>query len=114
MSLRDLLRHEIEHLTQSGWNTVNNKYMPSDQPTRKKIDSGKLPAARYFTLPKEIPAMLRGLYLKAKKSRTPFKQVVNDYLDRLISDGTISVTDKQQIINTWRTYLPKLAIRQEL
>jgi len=114
MIIRDLLRHEIEHLTQSGWNTVDGKYIASDQPMRRKIETGKLPAARYFTLPKETPAMLQGMYMKAKKSRMPFKQVVNDYLDRFVADNTISETDKQQIIDTWRTYLPKLAIRQEL
>lgn len=114
MHLRDLLRHEIEHLTQSGWNTVDGKFIASDQAMRRKIESGNLPPARYFTLPKETPAMIQGMYMKAKKSRMPFKQVVNDYLDRFVADNTISETEKQQIIDTWRTYLPKLAIRQEL
>ena len=114
MQLRDVLRHEIEHLTQSGWNTNPIKYIKSDQALRNKIESGKLPAARYFTLPKETPAMLQGMYLKAKKSKTPFSKVINDYLDLWVSNNTITDIDKQQIIDTWRTYLPKLGIRQEL
>lgn len=114
MHLRDILRHEIEHLTQSGWNTNIAKYIPSDQATRKKIEAGKLPAARYFTLPKEIPAMIQGLYMKAKKSRTPFQQVVDNYLSDWVAQGAITDTDKQKIITTWRSYLPKLGIRQEL
>jgi hypothetical protein len=112
--LRDVLRHEIEHLTQSGWNTLPGKYIASDQALRKRIESGKLPAARYFTLPKETPAMIQGLYHKAKKSKQPFRDVVNAYLDVWQSNGTLTNQDREYILNVWRTYLPKLAIRQEL
>jgi len=114
MHLRDILRHEIEHTTQSGWNTINGKYIASDQALRSKIESGKLPPARYFTLPKETPAMIQGLYFKAKKSKQPFAQVVNQYLDIWVSNGTLTNQDKEYILKTWREYLPKLAIRQEL
>ena len=114
MQLRDTLRHEIEHATQSGWNMINSKFIYSDQAMRTKIESGDLPAARYFTLPKEIPAMIQGLYFKAKKSKTPFKDVVNEYLDIWLSDNTITLQDKEFILKTWRKYLPKLGIRQEL
>jgi hypothetical protein len=114
MNLRDTLRHEIEHVTQSGWNTIDGKYIASDAALRNKIESGKLPAARYFTLPKEIPAMLQGLYFKAKKSKQPFKTVVDEYLSMWVDNETITPQEKENILTTWRTYLPKLAIRQEL
>ena len=114
MQLRDTLRHEIEHVTQSGWNLIDGKYIPSDQALRTKIETGTLPPARYFTLPKEIPAMLQGMYFKAKKSKIPFRQVVNDYLDIWVSNNTITDQDKESILTTWRNYLPKLGIRQEL
>lgn len=114
MHLRDILRHEIEHLTQSGWNTITGKYIASDQALRKKIDSGTLPPARYFTLPKETPAMIQGLYMKAKKSKQPFQDTVNAYLDLWVDNRTLTQQDKESILNTWRTYLPKLGIRQEL
>lgn len=114
MHLRDTLRHEIEHITQSGWNTIASKYIGSDQALRTKIESGKLPPARYFTLPKEIDAMIQGLYFKAKKSKQPFAQVVDNYLSGWVNNGTITEKDKEQITATWRTRLPKLAIRQEL
>jgi hypothetical protein len=35
-------------------------------------------------------------------------------LGRWVANGTITAQEKQQIIDTWRTYLPKLGIRQEL
>jgi hypothetical protein len=114
MNLRDTLRHEIEHVTQSGWNTIDGKYIPSDQRLRDRIEAGKLPAARYFTLPKEIPAMIQGLYFKAKKSKQPFKTVVDEYLSMWVSNDTISTQEKENILNTWRTYLPKLGIRQDI
>lgn len=114
MQLRDTLRHEIEHITQSGWNTIDGKYIYSDQALRTKIESGKLPAARYFTLPKETPAMLQGMYFKAKKSKIPFSKVINDYLDVWVDNNTITNQDKQYILKTWRNYLPKLGIRQEI
>ena len=114
MSLRDTLRHEIEHLTQSGWNTKNSKYIRSDQAMRNKIEAGQIPAARYFTLPKEIDAMIQGLYYRAKKSKQPFKTTVDNYLNTWLNNGTINAQEKEAILKVWRNRLPKLAIRQEI
>lgn len=114
MQLRDTLRHEIEHTTQSGWNTKRGKYLPSDMKLRDKIQSGKLPPYRYFMLDKEVPAMIQGLYFKAKKSRTPFKVVVDEFLDTWVVSGYITTDQRDEILNTWKSYLPKLGIRQEL
>ncbi len=114
LELRDTLRHEIEHITQSGWNLKPSKYLPSDQAMRRKIETGEKPAVGYFLLKKEIPAMIHGLYMKAKKSKTPFAVVVNNYLDNWVLNNTITETEKQKIISTWKSYLPKMGIRQEL
>lgn len=114
MQLRDVLRHEIEHCTQSGWNTIDSKYIASDMALRQKIESGQMPPFRYFTLPKEIPAMIHGLYLKAKKTRTPFRNVVNTFLQGFVDSSAITETEMQKVLTVWRSYLPKLAIRQEL
>jgi hypothetical protein len=81
---------------------------------RSKIQTGDQRPAKYFLHKKEIPAMIQGMYLKAKKKRVPFKIVVDEYLGRWVANGTITAQEKQQIIDTWRTYLPKLGIRQEL
>lgn len=112
--LKDTLRHEIEHITQSGWNTIDSKFIPSDQALRKKIETGAVSPAKYFTLPKEIDAMIQGLYLRAKKTRTPFTKVVDDYLNIWINNNSITDSDKQHILTVWRERLPKLGIRQEL
>ena len=112
--LRDVLRHEIEHITQSGWNLKDGKYIASDQALRKKIETGEKTPVHYFLLPKEITAMIHGLYTKAKKSKQPFKSIVNDYLDLWVDNGALKPADKETILTTWRTYLPKLSIRREL
>jgi len=118
MDVIDAIRHEIEHFTQGGENVIASKTLPSDMSIRQKIQTGELPAKEYFLLKKEIPAMLQGLYLKAKKSKQPFNQVVDSYLDRWKSikdeNGNPYITeeDKQEILKTWRTYLPSLSLPQ--
>jgi hypothetical protein len=112
--LTDTVRHELEHLTQSGWNTKNGKYLPSDMIMRKQIESGKTPSFNYYLLDKEIPAMLHGLYNKAKKSKRPFADVVNDQMQQLIKLGWATPDQTEIIKAKWKTYLPKLAIRQEI
>jgi hypothetical protein len=67
--LRDSLRHEIEHLTQSGWNVIDSKYIRSDQSIRDKIESSKLPAVRYFTLKKRNSSNDTGNVFFGKKNR---------------------------------------------
>ena len=120
MHLRDTIRHEIEHITQTGWNLLPGKYIPSDQAIRRKIELGELPAREYFLLPMEIPAMIQGMYLQAKKSRQPFSKIVNDYLDRFIAmkdangDSYITTDDKEQILATWRKHIPKLGLKATL
>ena len=113
MELRDTLRHEIEHLTQSGWNVKPGKYIKSDQIMRRKIEAGDLPAYRYFILPKEVDANIQGLYYQAKKQKTPLRNVMNDYLD-LFVPAVITEKEKEMVLNVWRGRLPALAIRQEI
>jgi len=79
--IKDVVRHELEHLTQDGDNVKPGKQMDDDQTIRDLIDLDLLPKADYFRLPKEIDSMLQGLYFKAKKSKKPYIDVINDYLD---------------------------------
>tara|TARA_R100000657_G_C4672608_1_gene117485 strand:- start:677 stop:1417 length:741 start_codon:yes stop_codon:yes gene_type:complete len=112
--LSDALRHEIEHITQSGWNVKQGKYKRSDMARRAKIQTGEIETINYWLLQKEQPAMIQGLYTKAKKQRKPFAEVVNQYLDSWVNNGTISTKQKEIIIKRWRKLLPKLGIRQGL
>jgi hypothetical protein len=102
--LIDVVRHEIEHLTQSGVNVIPSKEMADDQSIRQMINWGLLPKAEYFKLEKEVDAMLQGMYLKAKKSKTPFKDVINDYFEKVGLEGE----DKQNVLDLWTKRLKTL------
>ena len=104
--IKDVVRHELEHLTQDGLNVKPSKQMDDDQLFRDMIDADLLPKADYFRLEKEIDAMMQGLYFKAKKSRRPFKDVIDDYLDT----QPISKEEKEDILNLWRSRRKALSL----
>jgi hypothetical protein len=117
----DVIRHELEHLTQSGENVrgaeydeegnmvKKGKYMEDDILIRDMINKLKLlPKSDYYKLEKEVDAMLQGLYLKAKKSKKPFADVINNYLD--IAPGIETKEDKEAILNLWRSRRKALSL----
>jgi len=95
--LKDVIRHELEHLTQDGLNVRSGKQLPDDSMLRKMIDSDLLSKADYFKLAKEVDAMLQGLYFKAKKSKKPFIDVIDDYLDK----QPITSEERKEILDLW-------------
>ena len=58
--------------------------------------------------------MIQGLYMRAKKTRLPFKDVVDANLQKGVENGVITAEEKEQIKAVWRKYLPSLGITQEL
>jgi len=112
MTLKDIVRHEIEHLTHQGGGFTANpaKIMRGDTARRDKIKLGQLPVNQYFKLKKEIDANLQGLLFRAKKEKKPFADVVNTYLDA----QKITPKEKEEILTLWRKRLPALGIRQTL
>jgi len=105
MNLKDVIRHEIEHLTHGeGYNENPSKLLPDDQLIRDMIDADMLPKAAYFKLEKEIDANLQGMYLRAKKEKRPFKDVIDDYLDA----QDITLEEKESILSLWRGRLKAL------
>ena len=95
--LKDVIRHELEHLTQDGANVRSGKQLPDDSMLRKMIDAELLPKASYFKLKKEVDAMLQGLYFKAKKSKQPLLSVIDDYLDK----QPLSQEERKEILDLW-------------
>ena len=111
MNLKDVVRHEIEHLTHSDSdNLKSSKYMEDDQYVRDLIKLKLLKNKEYFLLPKEVDANLQGMLLRAKKERRPFADVVNTYLDA----QKITSKEKEEILTLWRKRMPALGIRQPL
>ena len=118
LDIKDVIRHELEHLTQDGENLKGgvisddpklerpSKYMKDDQLLRDLINSDALPKSQYFTLEKEVDAMLQGLYFKAKKSKTPFKSVILDYFNK----SNLTPKEQSQILNIWRKRRKSLSL----
>ena len=100
MLLKDIVRHEIEHLTHNirAKSNIGIKSMPDDSVRRARIKAGELPQSEYFKLPKEIDANLQGLYLRAKKIRKPFSLVINNFLD----SKNYTPKEREEILNLWR------------
>jgi len=104
-NLKDLIRHEIEHLTHGeGDFTIPGKRMEDDIFIRKLIDAELLPKSQYFKLEKEVDANLQGMYLRAKKEKRSFRDVIDTYLDA----QDITPEQKEEILNLWRSRLSAL------
>ena len=130
--ISDVLRHEIEHLTQTGGNErgktfgkdamFGGKFGTDDEMKfRTKIARGVVKnGVSYLTLPSEIDANIQGLYLTAKKQRRDFKDVVDQYLyqftDQFDSEGKPYLTkqDVEDVKKVWALRLPALGIKQRL
>jgi uncharacterized protein YeeX (DUF496 family) len=108
--LRDLVRHEIEHLTHGRGSAAlkPSKVMRGDKAMRAKIRGNEKNYYKYFLLPKEVDANIHGLYSKAKTMKQPYQKVVDDYLDSLVDDGIISKKNRELIYKTWKTRIPKI------
>jgi nicotinamide mononucleotide adenylyltransferase len=107
MNLKDVVRHEIEHLTHGeGFNLKPGKFKEDDQLIRNLINAELLPKAEYFKLEKEIDAQLQGMYFRAKKEKRPFIDVLTTYLN----SQTITPEQKEEILDIWRTRAKALSL----
>ena len=108
MNLKDVVRHEIEHITQLGVSKTKKEDFDEDFDTiiRALVKAKIIPQAEYFKLPREVDANLQGMYFRAKKERRPFKDIINAYLDA----QDITFKDKQIILNLWRSRRKALSL----
>ena len=120
MDLRNTIRHEIEHLMQSGPNVKKGKEKSADYSEREEIKTGKkkwwkiwrktLGTPDYYKLEKEVDANLQGLYLKAKKQRTPLKNVIDNYVKYTLN---LPVDEQEEVKRIWAERAPALNIPLE-
>ena len=108
LDLRNLIRHEVEHLTQRGWGEKEGKKMRRNEGVRKRITQNPELYYRYYKLKDEIPANLQGLYSEAKTRKIPFKEVVHNYLDKKVAQGIIPPTEKMRIYRLWKAAAEKI------
>ena len=106
MNLKDVMRHEIEHITQNDELNYPSKFMEDDTVIRMLIDDKLLPPSEYFKLEKEIDSNLQGMYFRAKKEKRPFKDVIDDYLDA----QSITPEQREEVLNLWRPRASKLSL----
>jgi len=111
MWLKDVFRHELEHLLHSnGDNLIPEKYIEDDLAVRVMIKSKLLPYSCYFVLPKEVDANLRGMYFRARKEKRPFSEVINYYLDNY----SLTEAERNNIMKVWRNRAKELLIKTEI
>jgi len=121
MDMRNTIRHEIEHLMQSGPNVKKGKEMEPDRAERDEINKiSKKPwwkiwrktlgTPDYYKLEKEVDANLQGLYLQAKKSRKPLKDIIDIYVKYTLN---LPVDEQEEVKRIWAERAPKLNIPLE-
>lgn len=112
--LTDLIRHETEHLTQSGEQVKPTKWMRKDEARRREIRQNPEIWYKYYLLPKEVDANIQGLYTKAKYEKKDFQAVVDEYLTNLVGDGIITQGNSKQIYDKWKSRIPQIGGIPEL
>jgi hypothetical protein len=108
MYLSDVMRHELEHITQDGVSIGNyrmGKPQEDDTQMRQFIKLGFLPQYHYLLLPKEVDANLQGLRYEAKKRKIKMIDVVNKYLD---TQEYLTPETREEVLDTWRRRAKKI------
>lgn len=102
--LNDTIRHEIEHLTQQqGINRIAGRVKPYIGSDYEEI----IDKPDYFTIIDEVPAMVAGMYRKAKLKRLPIDKIYDAYLNNFIERKFITQAEKEKIMNIWIEYTKK-------
>ena len=112
--LADVLRHEIEHITQDGIDIGNyRKGKPNkpDDELRAMIKSGIIPKYYYMLLAKEVDANLQGLRFEAKKRKEKTIDAANRYLDQKIDMGQITSEEKEIVLLKWAARAKQLGFK---
>ena len=105
--LVDVIRHEIEHITQGGesiGNYVPGKPSDDDSMERELIQQGFLPQSTYLVLPKEIDANLEGLRLESQVRGETMIHTLNRYLDT----QNLSQLERTQVVQLWKKRAQKI------
>ena len=100
MHLVDVMRHEIEHITQGGsYNYKAGKPEEDDTLVRQLITAGMLPKHMYLLLPKEIDANLHGLRAESKKRRESYETTIDKYLN---TQEYLTPETRTEVLDKWR------------
>jgi len=99
--LQEVMRHEIEHLTQGGPNRIHDRPIyygsTSDLKTTYGHHKNKI----------EVPALVHGFYRRAKLEKRPLDEVMIEDLDADIQKGFLSKKQAENLLNMWLDYAKK-------
>jgi hypothetical protein len=95
--LVEYIRHEIEHLLQTGINRRAGHMIKTPNKVRSKAET----SYKYFLLSDEIPAMVAGMHAAAVRKRIPIDQEFEIYLNPFLRSGLINDTEFNKVIKTW-------------
>ena len=105
--LCDVVRHEMEHITQDGISIGNykpGKPIEDDSALRLLINSGVLGRAQYLILPKEVDANIQGLRFESRKRKESMINTIDRYLD---TQG-LTQDEREDVLNVWRQRSKKI------
>lgn len=100
--LKDYIRHELEHITQGSQNKQPNRAKPTSALVRNRAKG-----YQYLIFRDEIPAMVAGMYEKAKYEKKPIDIIFSEYLDNEIKKGIITSKEKKIVMDKWIAYTKK-------
>jgi hypothetical protein len=95
--LIDLIAHEINHTRQIGWNREPFKVRPSSNSDRQLAKKNY----KYFLLPDEVEAMVKGSYERSKEQKVEIDKIFDNYLNPFLMVGKINQKQYNQILSTW-------------
>jgi hypothetical protein len=101
--LNEVVRHELEHLTQWGINKKGNKAHVSES-KRTRVSERFKPSYGYFSLKDEIPALVHGMHRQAKIEKRPITDIFTEYLDEYIADDQINERQAKLLFDKWYNY----------
>ena len=102
MELIDTIRHEIEHLTQSGTNKKDNKPKKTNTKQFQKLVTEPY---KEYLLKDEIPAYVRGFYERAKKERRYLDDIMLEFLNYYVDiSKTLTIQQRDKIMKVWIKY----------
>ena len=95
--LVEYVRHEIEHLLQTGVNRREGHIIKTPRKVRDRAET----SYKYFLLADEIPAMVAGMHTAAVKKKIPIDQEFELYLSPFLRSGLITEPEYNKVIRTW-------------
>jgi hypothetical protein len=99
--LQEVVRHEIEHLTQSGYYRIEDRPKSTTSTAKLKTVYG------HHKHKIEVPALVHGFYRRAKIEKRPIDEVMIEDLDSEIEKGNLSKKQAENLLKTWVEYAKK-------